>query len=412
MIFTYKHTLGICLFLMFAFMNVMGAEHCAEEKCPLPFCAKGRSMLDRKQIMKMPLRDIVERYFAGRVYLGVANQAQNIVDRDTMATRIADCEFGYVTPNNDFKQSYIHPSLDKWCWTLPDLYLNHAKQYGQILRIHGPISPQCSRWAKEDNRTAEELSRMLDEFMVALCKRYGEEENVVWMDVINETVIPNFIRDSVWGNQEAGDWFGPRDGSSQWENPWPIMGYDESTDFRVPIYIDRAFELSNKYAPKLKQIINQHDHAGQFDGATWTRIKRLVEYLREKGRRVDGIGWQAHIETGWEAIEGNVEQLDRFITWCHEHELEFHITEMNVWMKNEQTITEEQQAETFSTVFDTVVKHYKKGVVGINFWGVCDRNNNRPHWKGCLWRNDGTPRPAYMRIKEILIKHIDQYKTY
>lgn len=88
-----------------------------------------------------------------------------------------------------------------------------------------------------------------------------------------------------------------------------------------------AFEISNKYAPNVKQIINQH---GDFEENVWSRMKDLVKYLRSKGRRVDGIGWQAHIDTGWEKVPGNLKRLDNFISWCHNNNLEFHITKLNI----------------------------------------------------------------------------------
>ena len=142
-------------------------------------------------------------------------------------------------------------------------------------------------------------------------------------------------------------------------------------------------------------------------------MKELVKYLRDKGRRIDGIGWQAHINAGWEKVEGNVKRLDDFITWCHTNNFEFHITEMNVWTEvkikgKPVSFTEEEQAETFAAVIETVLKHYKQGKVGVNFWNVRDEDTANPTWKGCIWRNDGTPRPAYNRIKEVFVKYIEK----
>lgn len=354
----------------------------------------------RETLMKMPYRQIVERYYGSNFYLGTANHARGL---DGLSTRIADREFGYITPSNDFKQSYVHPEFDRWRWDNPDSYVRHAREAGQVLRIHGPISPQCSKWAREDCRTAEEMRRMLEEYMTALCKRYNEVEYILWMDVVNETISKQHIKDPLRDPIEPGDWFAQRVGNDLWENPWPVMGYDTLSALKVPLYIDKAFELSNRHAPRLKQIINQD---GQFEEFVWEKIKKLVEYLRERGRRVDGVGWQAHIETGWELVPGNLERLDRFITWCHANGLEFHITEMNVWIKDRDTSREKDQAETFAAVIDTVVKHRGEGVVGINFWNVRDQDTANPTWMGCIWRNDGTPRPAYDRIKEVLIDNI------
>ena len=358
-------------------------------------------IVDKKALMNLSYREIVEKHYAGSFYLGIANHAKLIGE---LSTRIADREFGYITPANDFKQSYIHPTFNSWRWAQPDTYLEHAKKQGQVVRVHGPISPQCSKWVKEDKRTPTELKRMLEEYMTKLCVRYGNQPNVRWMDVVNETIAKENLNDPVFGSQKRGEWFAARKGTDKWENPWTIIGYDEESEIHVPLYIDMAFEVSNRYAPDVKQIINQH---GNFEEEVWARMKELVEYLRAKGRRVDGIGWQAHIDTGWEKQPGNLERLDKFIGWCHENKLEFHITEMNVWIKDRDTSRESAQAETFAKVIGTVLKHHRKGVVGVSFWNVRDEDTANPDWMGCLWRNDGTERPAYNCIKEVLIENID-----
>lgn len=358
-------------------------------------------VLNKEALMKLSYREIVEKYYAGCFYLGIANHTKLIGE---LSTQIADREFGYITPANDFKQSYIHPTFNTWRWEQPDTYLEHAKAQDQLIRVHGPISPQCSKWVREDGRTPKELKRMLEEYMTKLCLRYGNQPNVRWMDVVNETIAKENMNDPVFGPQKRGEWFSARQGNDKWENPWTIIGYDEESEIRVPLYIDMAFKISNRYAPNLKQIINQH---GNFEEEVWMRMKKLVEYLRGKGRRVDGIGWQAHIDTGWEKQPGNLERLDKFISWCHENKLEFHITEMNVWIKDRDTLREAAQAETFARVIDTVLKHRKEGVVGVSFWNVRDEDTANPDWMGCLWRNDGMERPAYNRIKEVLIENID-----
>lgn len=355
-----------------------------------------------ENLLELTFREIIEKYYSDKFYLGIANHAKSL---GQLSTEIADREFNYITPSNDFKQSYIHPTFTSWRWDNPDAYLLHAKEKGQLLRIHGPISPQCSKWVKEDKRTSKELVKMLEEYMTQLCVRYGNQPNVRWMDVVNETIAKENVNDPVFDPQKRGEWFAARQGTDKWENPWTIIGYDETSDIRTPLYIDMAFALSNKYAPGVKQIINQH---GNFEEVVWEQMKKLVKYLRGKGRRVDGIGWQAHIDTGWEKTEGNVKRLDDFITWCHANNLEFHITEMNVWIKDLETTSEAQQAETFATVIETVLKHYKQGKVGVNFWNVRDEDTANSAWNGCIWRNDGTPRPAYNRIKEVLIRYIEK----
>ncbi|MEG0948272.1 MAG: endo-1,4-beta-xylanase [Bacteroidales bacterium] len=359
--------------------------------------------INREELKEASLREIADRYYGKNFHLGIANHAKLI---GQLSTEIADREFSYIVPANDYKQSYIHPDFTRWRWENPDAYLQHAKEKGQRLRLHGPISPQCSPWARDDKRTPEELSRMLDEYMTALCMRYGNEEQVVWMDVVNETICPEVVKGGTgFDDRKPGDWFGPRLGTDKWENPWTILGYDEQSDIKTPRYIDRAFELANQYAPNVKQIINQH---GQFEEVVWEKMKKLVAYLRhDKNRRVDGLGWQAHVEMGWEKKPGNLERLDAMIKWCHANNLEFHITEMNVWMKNPETANEKEQADTFEAIFKTILQNRHTGTVGLSFWNVRDEDTSNASWQGNLWRNDGSSRPAYHRIKQILIDNIE-----
>lgn len=357
-------------------------------------------IVNKEELMKLPLKDIVKTYYDKKFYLGTANHAKLF---GQLSTEIMDREFNYVTPSNDFKQSYIHPTFDRWRWENSDAWIQHANKNDLVIRIHGPISPQTSPWAREDDRTKEEMSKMLDEYMIALCNKYGKEPSVLWLDVVNETIVPKPIKDAL-GNQEPGEWFGPREGTDKWENPWTILGFDESSDLKVPIYIDRAFELANTHAPSVKQIINQH---GNFEEVVWEKMKELVHYLRvDKGRKVDGLGWQAHIDMGWEKIPGNLERLDAVIKWCHKNNLEFHVTEMNVWNKELGVNKEKEQAETYTAVLDVLLKNSKFGVTGLNFWNIRDEDTPNQEWKGCLWDNEGRARLAYDEIKKTLINNI------
>lgn len=354
---------------------------------------------DTTGLEKCPVKTIVEKYYPRNLFVGMATQHRLI---NTLSVEIADREFGYITPANDFKQSYIHPEPDKWQWQRPDEFLAHSASNGQLLRVHGPISPQCSHWARDDQRTPEELSIMLEEYFTALCMRIASSPQVRWMDVVNETICKNRLTCKKYGVYNAGDWFGPRQGNKSWENPWLALGTEEFEGEQYPVYIRRAFEISNRLAPNVIQIINQDSKlAPTF--AEWEKMKKLVGYLRAKGLRVDGIGWQAHIDTGLEKDPRKLVYLNDFIDWCHKNGLEFHITEMNVWINEGDD--EEKQAATFKAVFDTILPHTANGTIGLCFWNVRDEDTDKADRKGTLWRNDGTPRPAYFALRESLIQN-------
>ena len=191
------------------------------------------------------LRVIVqEKYPNGNVFVGCAAHS-TLKKPNPELTNILNREFNYVTPANDFKQITIHPEPNTWNWTLVDQWAKETKLHGQVIRAHCPISPQCSNWAKEDNRTKEELLQNLEEYMTEQCKRYAKIENIHWMDVVNETI------------DKDGNWFGPKEGTDKWENPWTIIGFDSDSD-KTPLYISKAFEISNREVPNIKQLINEH----------------------------------------------------------------------------------------------------------------------------------------------------------
>lgn len=330
---------------------------------------------------------ILENYYPScNLYVGSACHERYL---NTQTEEILNTEFNYVTPANEFKQSYIHSEPDKWQWTKSDIWINQCAENNQIMRLHAPISPQCSKWVKDDSRTAEELDLILEEYMTALCTTYCNKSHVKWLDVVNETI------------NKDGTWFGPKEGTDTWENPWTIIGFDETNEIKPPLYIKKAFTIANQYAPNTKQIINQH---GAFEEVVWTKMKKLVSYLRSNNLTIDGVGWQAHIDLGWELEEGNLQRLSEFIDWCHSNNLEFHITEFNVWLKSGDELKYTEQANTFYEVVKLVASKHNTGIVGVNFWHIRGVETANPDRDGCPWDENYKPKPAYYKIKQALIE--------
>jgi len=332
------------------------------------------------------IKAILLNYFpSGNLFVGSACHERFL---GTETETILNREFSYVTPANEFKQTYIHSQPGVYQWDKSDTWIKQCSDNNQIMRLHAPISPQCSKWVKDDSRTPQELDMMLSEYMIALCTTYCNEPHVKWLDVVNETL------------NKDGTWFGPKIGTDKWENPWTIIGSDNSHEINPPVYIKKAFTLANNYAPNTKQIINQH---GAFEDVVWEKMKKLVEYLRDNNLRVDGLGWQAHIDLGWELEEGNLKRLSAFIDWCHQNDLEFHITEFNVWLRSGDELKYEEQANTFYEIVKLLASKEKTGIVGINFWhirGVETANSDRD---GCPWDESYNPKIAYYKIKQALI---------
>ncbi len=378
-----------------------------------------------KDDMKLPIREIMAKYYdANEFVLGASGRMNYISKPDKIYERWLE-EFSYNTPENSFKleQAYRQPG-EAWRNDGYMSFIDIARQNDQVIRAHGPISPQCSKWAKEDNRTAEELEELMTHFMTRLSMDLQDNSDVVlWMDVVNETFAgsnqkgigydASYPEDTF--QYRAEDWFGPRKGTSQWENPWPLIGFDapviDGEVFVIPKYIEKAFRIADKYAPDVKLIYN--DHGKSINTKLYVRLKKTVMYLRSIGCRVDGIGWQAHVNLGWEKDPQRVQDLRDVIAWCYENDLEFHITELDVTVGNglakdeRQKVlesTRSEQAETLCAVLEVMLQNIGKGARGLNYWTMSDHQGGASTF-GVLFDMEGNPTEAYYKTKQMLIDY-------
>ena len=351
---------------------------------------------------EMTIREIVEKtYDADRVFIGATTGHRKLHTKDA---GLLSSEFAYITPDNDFKQTVIHPDPQTWDWAISDDWVKIAEQNGQLIRLHGPISPQCSDWVMNDYRSSEQLSRNLSEFMGALCRRYDGHPNIPWMDVVNEVV------------GMKGGWNQPRKNNGKgYECPWLKIGLKKEVPSKykalhehggMPLFVVQAFEVASKNTKNLKLIINQH---GPMQDFVWDKIKEMVLYLRESGHRVDGIGWQAHIQyfedKEWGLNSRNLNYLGELIDWAHAHDLDFHITENNIHDYVEEGVDlSAEYAEVFHNILYTLLSKRGGGVVSWSLWNLPDQ----PHFRlknrmlMGLWDKRYQPNPAYFKIKNLL----------
>ena len=297
-------------------------------------------------------------------------------------------EFSYLTPANSFKQTVIHPKPDVWRWNRYNDFINFANENNLFVRVHGPISPQASKWVKDDLRTKEELSNILEEYLTELCKKVNKEKSVKWMDVVNETVLRN------------GNWFAEKPGNNQWENPWTQIGIN---DDGVPKDIVKSFEIANKNAPNVKLVYN---HNGGMEKVMWEKIMETITYIKSKGLRIDAIGWQAHLRTNSLSNE-DLEYLDYLMEWAQKNNLEFHITELNLWVKEENPnldSVQNIQSELYEKIINKMISKKNNGVVALNFWGMKDRKGAHKLNRNILSIYDQSliPNPALNTIKRTL----------
>ncbi|GGK10746.1 hypothetical protein GCM10007962_01100 [Yeosuana aromativorans] len=318
----------------------------------------------------------------------------NYEELGTKKERLFLKDFKYLTPANAAKQSAIHPEPGKWNWDKINDFIDFANKNHLTVRMHAPVSPQASKWAKADHRTAEELTQNMEEYVTAISQRFNVEPSIKYMDVVNETILPD------------GSWFGPKEGVHQWENPWINMGYDENG---YPLYILKAFEIATKYAPNLKLVYNQN--AGMED-KLWDKVKETVLYVRSKGYRVDGIGWQGHILLGAKRkdfidnMDATIQKMSDLIDWAHAHDLAFHVTELDYLVKDEfkkeLKPERENQKKLYDKIVNLLIEKSKQGEVTLNLWDLSVRHKKGTGDFQSIYNKKFKPTPAYFSIQRAL----------
>lgn len=347
----------------------------------------------------MPLYKLVEKNHPANFYvsttIGVRDLGQ---EPSTLLLK----DFRHCTPNNDFKQPATYPDNSKTSLNFDkiDTWLRWAKKHKVLLRSHGPISPQASKWALADDRTAEELEINMTRYMTGLSKKLNENAKIVTrMDVVNETV------------DNGGEWFADKPGVDAWENPWVKMGFQKIPSTfgiegdAVPIYIVKAFQIATKHAPNVKLVYNQHT---SMDPLVWEKVKQVILYLRSIGCRVDALGWQGHLgDARNEVDEAGFEYLDELIQWCHANDLEFHVTEFDYTFeaKNHPPKKKdlERQAQLYEKVLRAIIKHRHTGMVSFNCWGLVDKTDGEVSKRHKhLYDGAFNPKPSYEAIRRVL----------
>ena len=116
-----------------------------------------------------------------------------------------------------------------------------------------------------------------------------------------------------------------------------------------------------------------------------------------------GSAGRPHIDVGWEQESSNMERLDALINWAQANQLSFHVTEKNVWLREEEK-DYQAQANTFAAILRLLLKKRNRGVVTWNVWNLSDRDSwkKKERLEGCLFDRQYRAKPAYYALQRLL----------
>ncbi len=311
----------------------------------------------------------LQEAFRDKFVVGAALNRSRITGTDTLSKRIVAEQFNSYTPENDMKWMWIHPKPGVYRFDISDQFVAMGESRHKHLVAHTLVwHNQTPRWVFQDsegNPTTRDtlLMRMKDHIQTIMGRYKGRIHT--W-DVVNEAL------DDKGGFRETN-----------WQQ---IIGDD---------YVEKAFQFAREADPDAHLIYNDFSMnlSGKREGTV-----RLIQDLRSKGIRVDGVGMQCHYGLKYPTLE----EIEASIVAFAEIGLDVMITELDVsvlpspfgnpggeigrrpayrpeldpYKEFLPDSVQQLLAERYAGLFGLFVKHADK-ISRVTFWGVDDKTS----WK-------------------------------
>ncbi len=301
--------------------------------------------------------------YAGYFPIGAAVSSYHL---DNLSAIVAT-DFNHLTPENAMKIADIHPAENTWNTAEADRIADLARQHGWKITGHTLLwHRQAPAWmfaglTPKDPASIEILKTRLKTHITAMVERYADVVDN-W-DVVNEA-ISDSANKTYRDASEGSKWF-------------EMFGSQE--------YIYWAF----KFAQEALEAKSPGSSAGKLYYNEYTvtlktaKILTLLDYLKNKGIQVDGVGSQSHDNLSWPAINELQTTLDAFVAAGYKMK----ISELDVTVyadyatgkfvgeaeKIFDTTLEAKQAARYASLFEFYRKN-KTHITSVTFWGISDDN--------------------------------------
>lgn len=269
----------------------------------------------------------------------------------------------------------------------PDLCIEFCRKYGIEPREHALAYDHFfPKWLADAD--VEEVKSLLERRYSEISERYADK--IPTIEVTNEMEWPEGL----------------------------TKFYDE------PDFVEWCFKLAEKYFPNNQLVINDYTHLAWNDmGRTTDKYYSYIEANMLRGARIDAIGMQYHLfnrredEYNSTRFALNPENLYKHMDLYSNLRKPLQITEVTVPSYSWEKEDEEIQADIIEKLYSIWFSH--PNVEQIIYWNLVDgyayvNNPNmisasqgnmsigENYFHGGLLRFDMSPKPAYLRIKELI----------
>lgn len=324
-----------------------------------------------------PLRDLAD---PRGLTVGTAVDV-GVLLSDAQYAEVLAREFNGATPENAMKWNPLRPRRDVFDFSEADELVAFAAEHDMDVRGHTLVwHNQLPDWLTSQDWSREELMDLLETHIKTVVTHYKDAYpgQVTRWDVVNEAIEGSGtdLRSTIW---------------------LETIG---------PEYIAMAFQWAHEADPDAQLYYNDYNIAG--GGAKSDAVYDLVSGLVEDGVPIDGVGFQAHLSTQYEAPSAR--DLESNMQRYAELGLNVAITELDVRIPlgDDGEPTDEQlsvQADYYSRFMYICLA--AENCSDFRMWGFTDAESWVPDaFEGTgaalIFDENYNPKPAYDALLEAL----------
>lgn len=311
----------------------------------------------------------LKEYFADNFLIGAAINVDHVKGLDPKADSIVKRHFNSIVAENCMKCEKIHPEEGVYFWDDADAFVDYGTKndmaiIGHTLIWHSQLAP----WFPVDSTgayvSADVLKERMRDHITTVMTRY--KGKIKGWDVVNEAI--------------------EGDGSYRKSPFYEILGEE---------FIPLAFQYAHEADPDAELYINDY---GMNMPAKRDAYVKLVNDMKSKGLRIDGIGMQGHMgmdypdfaefEKSIEAYAGtgckvmitewDMSALPTVSSSANISDSVVYNTQFNPYPDGLPAELSEQWNARMDSVTDIMLRH-KDAISRVTAWGTQD---------GMSWKND------------------------
>lgn len=292
--------------------------------------------------------------YKNNFYIGTAMSLPQIHGTDAKSDDIIKKQFSSIVAENCMKSMFLQPQEGQFFFDDSDKFVEFGEKNKMFIIGHTLIwHSQLPKWFFTDKDgkdvSAEVLKERMKNHISTVVTRY--KGRVKGWDVVNEAIM--------------------EDGSYRKSKFYEILGEE---------FIPLAFQYAHDADPEAELYYNDYNewHTGKIK-----TVSKIVQTLKSRGIRIDGVGMQAHVDLKSPSIE----EYEKAILEYTSNDVKVNITELEVSVLPSPWGTSANIADRVE--YDAKMNPYTKGL---------------PEYVKTEWEN------RYLDFFKLFLKHQDKIR--